>query len=317
MLVLVTGATGFVGSYTVRALTDAGIHVRVAKRDHMRSDTVSDVVRAPDLGPSADWSEAVDGVDAVVHLAARVHVMRDHAADPLHEFRRVNVLGTRRLADSAAAAGVRRFVFVSSIKVNGDKTTGRPFTPADAPSPTDAYGLSKREAEEAVRGVCAASSMDCVIVRPPLVYGAGARGNLARLVALVRRGIPLPFAAVANRRSMVGARNLADLLTICVRVPDASGATLLAADVTVSTPELLRAIGASLDRSPRLYSVPGSALRATRALPFAGPVIRRLIGSLEVDASAARALGWVPALSFARGIGEMVTGRDALQPAER
>jgi nucleoside-diphosphate-sugar epimerase len=296
MRVLVTGGTGFVGGYTVRALLDAGHHVRLAVRTASAANGTSDGVCVGDLAGSPDWRPALEGMDAVVHLAARVHVMRDGAADPMAEYRRVNVHGTTRLAEAAAAAGLCRFVFVSSIKVNGERTHSRPFTNADSPSPTDPYAVSKWEGEQALRAVCQGSGMEWVVVRPTLVYGAGAQGNLPRLISLVRRGVPLPFAGVSNRRSMIGVRNLAHLLTACVEREDLAGTVCLAADTTVSTSELLQAIGRAAGRPARLVPAPLGMLRMAGAIPAARALLDRLAGSLEVDlACARRVAGALPA----------------------
>jgi nucleoside-diphosphate-sugar epimerase len=222
--------------------------------------------------------------------------MREKSADPLAEFRRVNAAGTRRLAESAAQAGVRRFVYVSSIKVNGERTGNRPFTEADPPGPEDAYAQSKYEAEMALREIAARTGMEVVIVRPPLVYGPGVKGNFRTLLRVVRMGLPLPLASCDNRRSLVGLSNLADLLALCVTHPAAAGETFLAADgEDLSTPELLRRTGRALGRPARLFPVPPALLRAGARMFGRAGAGERLCGSLQVDISRARRiLGWNP-----------------------
>ncbi len=297
MRILVTGANGFVGAKLCTVLPRPGSVVRAGCR---RGGTVpagaQEVARIGDAGPEADWTAALAGVDAVVHLAARVHVMREESRDPLAEFRRVNVAGTRRLAECAVQAGVRRFVYVSSIKVNGERTGSRPFTETDPPCPEDAYAQSKYEAEMALREIAARTGMEIVIVRPPLVYGPGVKGNFLALLRVVQMGLPLPLASCNNRRSLVGLSNIADLLALCVTHPAAAGETFLAADgEELSTPELLRRAGRALGRPARLFPVPPALLRAgARMLGRAGAG-ERLCGSLQIDISRTRRiLGWNP-----------------------
>ncbi len=251
-----------------------------------------------ELGPDTDWSEALRGVDVVVHLAARVHQMRDTAADPMAEFRRVNAEGASRLAEQAAAAGVRRLVFVSSIKVNGEQTSpGASFRPQDQPAPEDPYGKSKVEAETRLMQVGRATGLEIVIVRPPLMVGRGVKGNLAALADAIRRGHPLPLGGIRdNRRSLLDVRNLADVLEVCARHPAAAGEVFLASDsVPVSTAELVRHIGRAAGREPRLLPVPPSWLRMAARLLGKRAAAERLTGSLLIDDSKLRRLlGWTP-----------------------
>ena len=246
-----------------------------------------------------DWGAALDGVTTVIHLAARVHVTRDTAADPLAEFRRVNVAGTERLALQAAARGVRRLVYVSSIKVNGERTDGRPFGDSDMPRPEGAYAQSKLEAEHVLRGIAARTGLDVVIVRPPLVYGPGVKGNFLSLLRLVDSGLPLPFARCDNRRSLIGVTNLADLLAECALHPAAAGEIFLAADgEDLSTPGLVRRVAGALGRRARLLPVPVSWLGGAARLLGRAALYERLCGSLQVDAGkAGRVLGWRPRLT--------------------
>lgn len=245
------------------------------------------IVRVGDLGPDTDWRAALDGVEAVLHLAARAHAA---AAAPSAELQRANVEGARALAAQAAAAGVRRFVLVSSIKAMGEATASGAYTESHTCLPEDAYGRSKLAAEEAVRTV--AGPMETVILRFPLLYGPGAQGNLLRLMRALQAGRPLPFGAVRNTRSLLGAANAADALLLAASHPQAAGAVFLARDADFSTPELLRALGAALGRPPRLWPIPVALLRLS---PWARPALRRLTGSLRLDDSLLRArLGWSP-----------------------
>lgn len=262
-------------------------------------------VTAPSLSADADWRPALEGVTAVVHAAARVHVMREEAADPLAEFRRANVEGTLALARQAAAAGVERFIFISSIKVNGESTPrDRPFSAADVPQPQDPYGVSKLEAERALGELARETRLEVVIVRPPLVYGPGVKANFFALLKWLQRGVPLPFGAIRNRRSLVALDNLVDLVATCVEHPAAPGQTLLVSDGDdLSTTELLRRLAHALGKPARLVPVPEPVLIfAARALG-AGSIARRLCGSLCVDIAPTRSLlGWAPPLSVDEGL---------------
>jgi nucleoside-diphosphate-sugar epimerase len=260
-----------------------------------------------DLSEPFDWRGALAEAEAevVIHLAARVHVMKDNALDPLGEFRRVNVQATARLAEQAAAAGVRRLVYVSSIKVNGEATPLlRPFRADDPPHPMDPYGLSKWEAEQAVRQVGADSGLEVVVVRPPLVYGPGVRANFRSMMKWLHRGVPLPFGAIDNRRSLVALDNLCDLLATCARHSAAAGQTFLAGDgVDLSTAELLERLGRALGRPARLVRVPVSILQGAFRLAGMGDVGNRLCASLRVDIGKARELlGWQPPIGLDEGL---------------
>lgn len=227
--VLVTGASGFVGGTLCADLARLGYKVRAAVRNpEVFSIAECDVLKISSIDSDADWSDSVAGMDVVIHLAARVHVMSDNAADPLAEFRRVNTAGTENLARQAASAGVKRLVYVSSIKVNGEATDGgRKFSESDLPGPQDPYGISKWEAEQALHRVAKETGLEVVIVRPPLVYGAGVKGNFAQMLKVLAHGIPLPLASVHNRRSLVYLGNLVDALILCATHPAAAGQTYL------------------------------------------------------------------------------------------
>jgi nucleoside-diphosphate-sugar epimerase len=260
-------------------------------------------VHIDSIGPDTDWEEALEGMDAVVHLAARVHVMRDQISGAA-EFHRVNTDGTLRLARAAAAAGARRFVFISTIKVNGETTTGGPFSADDEPHGSDPYAISKLAAEQGLRQV---AGLEPVIIRPPLVYGPGAKGNLERLCRLAQLGVPVPFAGIDNRRDLIGVANLASLVECCIRHPRAAGQVFLAADgEALSTPELYQAIAEGLGRPARMFGVPVRLLRAlARPVGLAGEV-DRLTQSLEIDIRKTReVLGWRPQLPLRVGIAEM------------
>ena len=310
MRILVTGATGFVGRTLCREIERQGHLVRSVVRDATRAPNVAgEIVSVGSIDASTAWSSALRDVDAVVHLAARVHVMKETSADPLAEFRDVNVRGTEALARAAVHQGVRRFVYVSSIKVNGEATHGSKFTPDDLPEPQDPYGVSKWEAEQALREIEARSDLKITIVRPPLVYGPHVRGNFLRLLDVIERGIPLPLASVRNKRSMIYSRNLASLLVACATDERASGRTFLASDDDdLSTPDLIRRIGEVLGKRARLLHCPPAFLQVLGRLVGKREEIARLVGSLEIDSSALRReLGWKPPYSVAHGLSD--TGR--------
>ncbi|MFS2100296.1 UDP-glucose 4-epimerase family protein [Variovorax sp. Varisp85] len=327
MRVLVTGATGFVGSELIRrlmttgssgvssagAMSVASFEIVAGVRQQSRRLPASIEQRAVgDLSSGTDWSEALRGTHAVVHCAARVHVMQDTAEDPLSAFRSVNVEGTLNLARQAAAAGVRRFVFVSSIKVNGEATAvGRPFRVDDAPAPQDAYGISKHEAEAGLRQLAIDSGMEVAIVRPPLVYGRGVGANFRAMMGAVARRLPLPLGRIEhNRRSMVALGNLVDLLVTCISHPAAANRIFLVSDdEDLSTSQLLRRLGQAMGRPARLLPVPVSWLELGAAVLGRRSVAQRLCGSLQVDISDTKQrLGWAPPLSVEEGLKRAAEG---------
>ncbi|MFY9327449.1 MAG: SDR family oxidoreductase [Georgfuchsia sp.] len=300
-MILVTGATGFVGSAVVAKLAHEGIKTRacVRRNDAFMPDSV-EVVHVSDMCADTDWGATLAGVGVVVHAAARVHVMDDTATDPLAEFRRINVNGTLNLARQAAAAGVRRFVFISSIKVNGEVTRlGQPFSADDRPAPIDPYGVSKMEAEQGLRELAAQTGMELVIVRPPLVYGPGVKANFAAMMRWLVRGVPLPLGAIDNRRSMVALDNLVDLLVTCMSHPAAANQTFLVCDgENLSTTELLKRTATAMGKKARLFPVPEQILRIGARLIGKPNVAQRLVDSLQVDISKTRdLLGWTPSVT--------------------
>jgi UDP-N-acetyl-alpha-D-quinovosamine dehydrogenase len=305
---LVTGANGFVSQALCKRLLADGWTVRASVRAHSPSRRLLPVGASPvevgDIGPDTDWRSALAQIDVVFHLAARVHQMKDAAADPLAEYRRVNTAGTERLAEIAAAAGVRRLVFVSSVKVHGEERDV-PYAEDDAPAPRDPYGTSKLEAEQALADVSRRTGLEVVVARPPLVYGEGVKANMASLFRAVRRGIPLPLGSIErNRRSLLYVGNLAHCLAACAIHPAASGRTYLVSDgEDVSTTALVRRIGAALGKAPRLLPVPGRALRLAGRLTGRRAAVERLLGSLAVDSTRVRTeLGWAPPFDLTAGL---------------
>ena len=294
-MIVVTGATGFIGSAVCSALAAAGRSVRAISRNPGSGLTPVGAITG-----TTDWSETLKGAQSIIHLAARVHLLNDRAADPVTEYRRMNVDGTINLARQAAEAGVKRFIFVSSIKVNGEETApGQSYRPEDIPQPRDAYGVSKLEAEDGLRSLAAETGLELVIIRPPLVYGPGVKANFASMMRWLHRGLPLPFGAVKNRRSFLAVENLADLLNRCVDHPGAPNQVFLACDgEDLSTADLLRRLGDALGRPARLIPMPPALLDAAATLTGQGDLARRLLGSLQVDASKAHTvLDWKPPLA--------------------
>ena len=306
-VVLVTGASGFVGRAVIARLAeDSQYRVRSAFRKlPFETEARAEAYQTGDLGQDAGWSEALVGADVVIHCAARVHVIHDAEVDPLVAYRRSNVEGTLHLARAAVRAGCRRLVFVSSIKVNGESTeAGHPFSEESPPVPCDPYGVSKLEAEQGLFALAAETGLEVVVVRPPLVYGPGVKANFRSMMGWMLRGIPLPFGAIDNRRSLVSVGNLADLVVCCATHPAAAGQVFLAGDgEDVSTTMLLRRVAAALGRSARLLPVPSKWICATANVLGRQALATRLCGSLQVDISKARtALGWQPPESLDEGL---------------
>jgi nucleoside-diphosphate-sugar epimerase len=304
---LVTGANGFVGQRLCRKLVELGHPVKGVFRS-AQAGPVSGVEPSAigEIDGQTDWNGAFQGISVVIHLAARVHVMHDHASDPLAEFRRINTAGTERLARSAAAAGVQRLIYVSSIKVNGEETrNGHMYTEADAPDPQDAYAISKWEAECALHRVSRETGLEMVIVRPPVVYGPCVKGNFAQMLHMIKKGMPLPLASVRNnRRSLVYVGNLVDALIACSAHPAAAGQTYLVSDgEDVSTEALLRTLAAGMGEPARLFPCPLALLKAVAMALGKRAQAERLVGSLQVDSGKIRRqLNWVPPYTLQQGL---------------
>lgn len=304
--VLITGGLGFVGKAVAAGALSKGFTVRVSSRQKLTSQKSRfEYSLVSDLGSTTDCFAALQGVGVVVHCAGRAHVMKDTAANPLVAFRHVNVDGSLNLARQAVAAGVKRFVFVSSIGVNGAQTAcGRSFSEVDTPKPHNAYALSKWEAEQGLLRIAEETGLEVVIIRPPLVYGLGAPGNFGSLMRAVQRGWPLPLGAVHNQRSLVALDNLVDFIVTCITHPQAANQTFLVSDgYDLSTAELVRGMARAAGVPARLLPVPVWALQVGAALLGKGDAVQRLCGNLQVDISKARhLLGWVPPISVDEGL---------------
>jgi len=305
MNILLTGATGFVGSRLADLLLHRTSHQLTSAVRRQGTVVCGQEVVVDSLNADTDWSKAVLNQEVVIHAAARAHVMSDQSSDPIEEYRKVNVEGTLNLARQSVEAGVQRFVYISSIKVNGEQTApGKPFTERDAPAPSDPYGVSKMEAEEGLMELARNTELEVVIVRPPLVYGPGAKGNFASMLNLVTRQLPLPLGSVNNKRSLVALDNLVDLIITCVEHPAAANQVFLVSDgQDVSTTELFRAVARAMGKSSRLLPIPASVLVIGAAVLGKKAVAQRLLGSLQVDISKARdLLDWEPPLSLEEGL---------------
>ncbi len=311
MRVLITGANGFVGRVLSAEAAVRGFSLAGVTRGMCKLPLGVEHYKVNAIDENTLWSEALTLCDAAVHLAARVHVMADNSADPLAEFRRINVQGTLNLARQAADAGVRRFVYISSVKVNGELTRfDNPFKPDDAPKPLNAYGISKMEAEQGLRHIAAQTGMEVVIIRPPLVYGPGVKANFASMMRWLQRGVPLPFGAIHNQRSLVSLDNLVDLILTCLTHPAAANQTFMVSDgEDVSTTELLRRMGQAMGHPARLLPVPESWLKRAAGLVGRADMAQRLCGSLQVDISKTRQqLGWTPQFTLDKGLAQAAQG---------
>lgn len=302
--ILLTGATGFVGSAIQQhILADQLYDLTIAVRREVEQSAAVRAVQVADLTAHTDWTDALQDCAVVIHAAARAHVMRDEVADPLAEYRRVNVAGTLNLARQAATAGIKRFVFLSSIGVNGNLNT-EPFTESDIPNPAELYAQSKWEAEQGLWKIAKETGLEIVILRPPLVYGTNAPGNFGSLVRWVDKGILLPLGAVNNKRSLVALDNLVDLIVTCIEHPAAANQVFLAGDgEDLSTSELLRGVAQAMGRSSRLLPIPASLLQIGATLLGKKAIAQRLLGSLQVDITKTReVLDWQPPLTVEQGL---------------
>lgn len=311
--ILITGANGFVGRALCANMLSEGSRIRGTFRSLKKSQGLLsslEAVQIETIDEKTDWSEALDGVESIVHLAARAHVMKETSADPLDEFRRVNFRGTERLAHMAGRAGVRRFVYISSIGVNGEQTFTEPFTEIDVPHPTRPYARSKWEAEMVLREIAADTGMEVVILRPPLVYGPGAKGNMFKLMDYVYRQWPLPFGDIHNQRSFIGLNNLVDAIVVSIKRPEAAGQTFLVSDgEDISTTGLIRLIAGYMGKKAKLFNVPHSFFTlSSRLFPPIRQKLVQLTGSLVVNSGKFRTtMHWTSPCALNDGIKDMVS----------
>lgn len=304
-MVLLTGANGFIGRHLLEKLNQDSRYATIASTRCVENQLVASVaIAVGDILPDTNWAQILLNIDAVIHLAARVHVMHDVSIDPLSAFRQINTEGTLNLARQAATAGVRRFVFISTIGVNGNLTASDSFNEKDKPNPFKPYAVSKYEAELGLRKIAAGTSMEVVIIRPPLVYGPNAPGNFGKLINILAHGIPLPLGAINNKRSLVALDNLIDLITTCIDHPAAVNQTFLVADgEDLSTTDLLRRLGKALGKPARLLPVHQSILWAVFSALGKRDIARQLIGSLQIDISkTSELLSWKPPVSVNAGL---------------
>lgn len=330
MRVLITGATGFVGQALSALLIKQGFQIRSvirSKPDHYSHNVSRKAINTAEsfavgsIGPHTNWSDSLRDIDTVIHLAARVHVMNDRIENPVAAYREVNTAGTELLAKEAAKSGARRFIYLSTIKVNGEETGLRTkasglkaknlnkyFSESDIPHPKDPYAISKWEAEDVLRTISSETLMEVVIVRPPLVYGPGVKANFLNLLKIADKGIPLPLGSINNARSFVSLDNLIDFITCCIKHPAAAGETFLVSDgEDLSTPELIKKIAQFMGRPCRLFPFPPNLLHIVGKLIGKSDMIDRLTGSLQVDISKAQnVLGWKPPMSVDAGLRKTV-----------
>lgn len=310
MTIIVTGANGFVGRTMCRRALEKGLQVRGTVRSAKDADSLPvgvETVQINSIGPDTDWSSAFTDVDTVIHLAARVHMTNDTAPDPLAAFREVNVAGTERLARMAAKAGVKRFIYLSSVKVNGEGSQV-PYSEQDTPMPSDPYGISKLEAEQVLNSIADSTNLEVIILRPPLVYGPHVKANFLRLLELIRKGIPLPLALINNKRSMIYLENLVDAIAKCIEHPNAANQTFLVSDgQDISTPDLIKMIAKEMGKRANLIPFPPAVLKMIGKITGKGAEIDRLTGSLQIDSSKIRTLlNWNPPYTVEEGISETV-----------
>ena len=305
--IAITGANGFIGKPLADFLERNGYCVtRIIRREESFSvNSPKNPVVICDLTKDTNWNSTLEGMDTLIHLAARVHVMRDTLDDPLTEFRQVNTNTTLNLAHQAAKAGISRFIYLSSIKVNGEETNlGHPFSENDQPAPQDAYAISKLEAEQGLYEIAKTHELDVVIIRPPLVYGPGVKGNFLRMMQWVILGAPLPFHSIQNKRSLLGLDNLLDFIGTCIEHSAAANEVFLVSDgVDLSTPGLLHCVGDALGKPVRLFSVPQKLLEISLQIMQKRNLSQRLLGSLQINLNKAnKMLGWIPPYHIEEGL---------------
>jgi len=307
MSVLVTGASGFVGRALVQTLESAGFRTKGVYHNTVPDGFVSREknIFVGDISADTDWSEYMRDVEIVIHLAARVHITKEWEKDPLSAFRAINTEGTVRLARQAAENGVRRMIYLSSIKVNGELTNGRgPFSESDIPAPKDPYAISKWNAEQSLYRISQETDLETVVVRPPLIYGPGVKANFLSMMKWLYKGVPLPLGSIHNRRSLLALDNLIDLIMLCMKHPAAKNQTFLATDgEDLSTTDLLNQLGFQLGRPARLIPVPVCLLWAGTMMLGRKAICQRLCGSLQASAHKAYTmLGWRPPVSVTEGL---------------
>lgn len=312
--ILITGVTGFVGNALLLHLLTTKMSIEIVatvRKDLKNFPNGVCVKKIENITSHTDWSDALLGSQNVIHLAARVHIMDDTHNSPIQEYRRINVDGTLNLARQAAALGVKRFIFISSIKVNGDLTyPGKPFTADDMVAPIDAYGISKMEAERGLQEIAKSTGMEVVIIRPPLVYGVGVKANFSAMLKWLCLGVPLPLGSIHNQRSFVSLDNLVDLISTCLVHPAAANQIFLVSDgEDISTTELLRRIGKAINRPARLIPVPPSWLLLLASVLGKHAIAQRLCCSLQVDINKTRQLlGWSPPITLDQGLKKLSKG---------
>ena len=309
MKFLITGGSGFVGQQLCNELLRQNYDVRVANRTQKNIKTNVEEAVVGDINGSTNWIEALKDIDVVIHLAARVHVMCESSENPLREFLAVNFEGTINLAQASVIAGVKRLVFLSSVKVNGEQTV-LPYTEIDSANPQDPYSISKWEAEQALNQLASSNELEVVIIRSPLVYGAGVRGNFLQMINVLLKGIPLPLASVNNSRSLIYIENLVDALILCATHLNGAGQTYLVSDgEDISTPDLLVHLGNAMSQPVRLFFCPPALLKLVGQLVGKSDQIDRLLGSLQVDSSKIRReMGWHPPVSLVDGLKRTIHG---------
>lgn len=313
MDVFLTGATGFVGQALLKKLLKQNHNLSLLLRQShkLQENDIVNIVTIEDIGSCPDISSSLKGIDCFIHLAARVHMMNENQSDSLTAYRKTNVTATMNIAKQAAAAGVKRLVFLSSIKVNGEQTTeGLPFTEEVQTVPSDIYGLSKYEAEQALLALAKETEMEVVIIRPPVVYGAGVKANFASLIAAVKKSLPLPFGAIQNKRSMIAIDNLVDFIELCAdrnRSPEAANEIfVISDDEDISTTQLLRKVAKAYGRKPFLISIPVTWMKFSAKLLGKSAVAERLFGNLQVNCSKAKEmLGWKPVVTMQQQLQKM------------